>query len=114
MDGSLTSNGNALATHLTHPARARASRSGRANDSLAHSRLSLRERLPTLVRIADFAGVAGVGFAIDTPFAWHDVRPVTHSLGIVLAAIALVNCLQILNAYSVSSLSRKNLQLANA
>src|SRR6266581_4026696 len=71
----------------------------------------LRTRLPGLMRIADWFGVAIVGFLIDTPFAWHDARPLTHSLGIVLGATATLNCLHLAQAYSVQSAARLGVQL---
>ncbi len=78
------------------------------------SSLNLQKRLPGLLAVADFAGVAGTGFLIDTPFAWHDVRPLTHSLGIVWAATAVVNCFQVLQGYSPNCLPNMSSQFAKA
>jgi len=88
-----------------HPLRSpRASRTG--------SDVDLQTRLPGLLRVSDWFGIAAVGFLIDTPFAWHDVRPLTHSLGIVLGATATVNYLHFARAYSVRSAAQLTVQLA--
>ena len=86
------------------PGSARASRTG--------SDIDLQMRLPGLLRVSDWLGVAAVGFLIDMPFAWHDVRPLTHSLGIVLGATATVNYLHLARAYSVRSAGQLTVQLA--
>ena len=49
---------------------------------------------------------------IDTPFAWHEARPLTHSLGIVLGATATLNYLHLANAYSIRSAARLMVELA--
>src|SRR5262245_52239207 len=64
--------------------------------------VDLQMRLPRLLRAADWFGIVAIGFLIDLPFEWH-VRPLTHTLGIVLAATITVNYLQIACAYSVCS-----------
>src|SRR4051812_36628764 len=76
------------------------------------SDVDLQTRLPGLLRISDWAGIAAIGFLIDTAFAWHDVRHLTHSLGIILGATATVNYLQLAQAYSVQSVLRLTSQLA--
>ena len=85
-------------------------RSSRA--SRTRSDIDLQMRLPGLLRASDWLGIAAVGFLIDTPFAWHDVRPLTHSLGIVLGATATVNYLHLARAYSVRSAAQLTVQLA--
>ncbi len=80
--------------------------------SRTRSDVDLQTRLPGLLRVADWFGIAAVGFLIDTPFAWHDVRPLTHSLGIVLGATATVNYLHLARAYSVRSAAQLTVQLA--
>jgi putative colanic acid biosynthesis UDP-glucose lipid carrier transferase len=64
------------------------------------------------LRVSDWFGIAAVGFLIDTLFVWHEVRPLTHSFGIVLGATATVNYLQLAQAYSVRSAARLAVQLA--
>jgi putative colanic acid biosynthesis UDP-glucose lipid carrier transferase len=76
--------------------------------------IDFQKRLPGLLRVMDWVGVGGLGFLLDTPFAWHDVRPLTHSLGIALAATAVVNYLHLGDAYCVRSLLRLPIQLAKA
>src|SRR5712671_2486576 len=71
--------------------------------SRTRSDIDLQMRLPGLLRASDWLGIAAVGFLIDTSFAWHDVRPLTHSLGIILGATATVNYLHLAQAYSVRS-----------
>src|SRR6267154_6323108 len=76
------------------------------------SDIDLPARLPGLLRTSDWFGIAAIGFLVDTPFAWHDARPLTHSLGIVLGATATVNYLHLARAYSVRSVARLTVQLA--
>jgi Undecaprenyl-phosphate glucose phosphotransferase len=85
---------------------------GSSRASQIRSDIDLQTRLPGVLRTADWFGIAAVGFLIDTPFAWHDVRPLTHSVGIVLGATATVNYLQLAQAYSVRSAARLAVQLA--
>jgi Undecaprenyl-phosphate glucose phosphotransferase len=85
---------------------------GPSRASRTRSDIDLQTRLPGLLRTADWFSIAAMGFLIDTPFAWHEVRPLTHSLGIVLGATATVNYLQVAHGYSVSSASRLAVQLA--
>src|ERR1700730_9023260 len=85
---------------------------GPSRASRTRSDMDLQTRLPGLLRTADWFSIAAVGFLIDTPFAWHEVRPLTHSLGIVLGATATVNYLQLAQGYSVRSASRLVVQLA--
>src|SRR5438094_8882301 len=85
---------------------------GSSRASQIRSDIDLPTRLPGVLRTADWFGIAAVGFLIDTPFAWHDVRPLTHSVGIVLGAPATVNYLQLAQAYSVRSAARLAVQLA--
>ena len=80
--------------------------------SRSESDKDLRTRLPGLMLASDWFAIAFVGFLVDTPFAWHDTRPLTHSLGIVLGATATVNCLHVARAYSVQSATRLAVQLA--
>jgi Undecaprenyl-phosphate glucose phosphotransferase len=84
----------------------------RRHRSRSDSDKDLRTRLPGLMRMADWSGVAIIGFLIDTPFGWHDARPLTHSLGVVLGATATVNYLHLAQAYSVQSAARLPAQLA--
>jgi hypothetical protein len=76
------------------------------------SDIDLQARLPGLLRTSDWFGIAAIGFLIDTPFAWHEARPLTHSLGIVLGATATLNYLHLANAYSVRSAARLMVQIA--
>src|SRR5882672_527408 len=80
--------------------------------SQIRSDIDLQTRLPGLLRTADWFGIAAIGFLIDTPFAWHEARPLTHSLGIVLGATATLNYLHLANAYSIRSAARLMVQLA--
>jgi hypothetical protein len=76
------------------------------------SDIDLQARLPGLLRTSDWFGIAAIGFLIDTPFAWHEARPLTHSLGIVLGATATLNYLHLANAYSIRSAARLMVQIA--
>jgi hypothetical protein len=76
------------------------------------SDIDLQARLPGLLRTSDWFGIAAIGFLIDTPFAWHEARPLTHSLGIVLGATATLNYLHLANAYSIRSAARLMVELA--
>src|SRR5690348_6661916 len=67
----------------------------------------LQARLPGLMRMVDWLGIVAVGLVADIPFvAWDTVRPLAHSLGIVLGATATVNFLHLANAYCLSSVVR--------
>src|SRR5262245_55677852 len=83
----------------------------RARVPRGRSDVDLQTRLPGLLRISDWFGIAAIGFLIDTPFAWHEARPLTHSLGIVLGATATLNYLHLANAYSVRGAGRLTVQL---
>jgi Undecaprenyl-phosphate glucose phosphotransferase len=76
------------------------------------SDIDLQARLPGLLRTSDWFGIAAIGFLVDTPFAWHEARPLTHSLGIVLGATATLNYLHLANAYSIRGTARLMVQLA--
>ncbi len=65
----------------------------------SRSDVDLQDRLPGLMRVADWAGVCGIGFLVDWPFVWHDARVLTHSLGIVLGATITTNYLHLIKAY---------------
>ncbi len=77
-----------------------------------NSRIDLQTCLPGLLRISDWFGVTVLGILIAPHFARSD-SPLTHTLGIVLAATVLVNFLHIARAYSVRSVLRLRVQLAS-
>src|SRR5260370_16571607 len=76
------------------------------------SDIDLPARLPGLLRTSDWFGIAAIGFLVETAFDWHEARPLTHSVGIVLGATAALNYLHLANAYSVRSAARLMVQLA--
>src|SRR5260370_6527486 len=67
------------------------------------SDIDLPALLPCLLRTSDWFVIAAIGFLVDTPFSWHDARPLTHSLGLGLRATATLKYLHLANAYLVRS-----------
>jgi len=87
----------------------------RASSRPAHpqSYRDLQARLPGVMRTVDWLGIVALGLVANIPFAaWDDVRPLAHSLGIVLGATATVNFLHLANAYCLSSVMRLPVQVA--
>lgn len=71
----------------------------------------LETRLPGLLRLSDWFGIALLGLTIDALFSSRGAGSLTHSLGVVLGATATVNFLHIAHAYSMQSAARLTVQL---
>lgn len=75
------------------------------------SKADLEARLPGLLRLADWFGVAALGLVVDALFASHGAGSLTHALAIILGATATVNFLHLAHAYSLHSIARPAAQL---
>ena len=73
--------------------------------------VDLETRLPGLLRLVDWFGIAIAGFVIDALFSSRDAGSQAHSLAVVLGATATVNFLHLAHAYSVESAAHLTAQL---
>lgn len=79
--------------------------------SRGSSDADLQTRLPGLLRVSDWLGIAATGFLLDTLSAAHEPEPLPHALGVVLGATATLNYLHLAHAYEFRSVARWMVQL---
>ena len=71
----------------------------------------LQTRLPGLLRVSDWLGIAAIGLLLDTLSATQEPEPLPHSLGVALGATVTLNYLHLAHAYEFRSASRLLAQL---
>src|SRR5690349_1350508 len=79
--------------------------------SSSASYVDLETRLPGLLRLSDWFGIAILGLMLDALFSSRGTGSLTHLLGVVLGATATVNFLHLAHAYSIESAARLAVQL---
>jgi putative colanic acid biosynthesis UDP-glucose lipid carrier transferase len=72
----------------------------------ARHRRDLLLRLPGLLRISDWVGIALTGFGVEASFGGAAGTSPNHGLGIVLGATVAANYLHLARAYSIRAIGR--------
>lgn len=85
--------------------RARPARTSRGNSD------DLQERLPGLLLVSDWLGIATTGFVLESLSGAQEHEPLLHSLGVLLGATATSNYLHLAGAYEFRSAARLTVQL---
>ncbi|MBN9090501.1 MAG: undecaprenyl-phosphate glucose phosphotransferase [Reyranella sp.] len=80
--------------------------------SRGSSGADLQTRLPGILRVSDWLGIAAIGFLLDMLSSAHEPEPLSHSLGVVLGATATLNYVHLTKAYEPRSAARLMVQLA--